>query len=301
MSAYTAFLLALELNSFSEAARAMGYTQSAVSQMIKGLEEDLGVTLLVRSRTGVSLTREGAALLPHIRDVANAHRVLSEQAAAVRGLEQGSVRIGTFTSVSSSLLPPAIKRFREQHPGIRFELHQGLYHEVEAWVRDGVVDFSFTDLIRPTDFAFEPLIQDSLLLVCAKDHSLAQQTQVSVEQLASEPFILLEEGRGGATLKRFLDAHPELDVQYRVADDYSILNMVENRLGVAVLPEMVLRNTASRVAALPLEPPLRRSLGIIFRRKAALSTAAQAFLRELRAGIAEQQDKPTLYIEKELC
>ena len=135
---YTAFLQVLEHNSFSLAARAMGYTQSAVSQMVKSLEEELGVTLLLRSRTGVTLTREGEALLPFIRDVTQAHRKLSDQAAAVRGLEQGVVRIGSFNSVSSSLLPQAIKRFREAHPSIRFELHQGLYQELGARGRGGL-------------------------------------------------------------------------------------------------------------------------------------------------------------------
>lgn len=285
MNPYIAFLQVLERNSFSEAARAMGYTQSAVSQMIKSLEEELGVTLLLRSRTGVSLTREGELLLPYIRDVANAHHMLTEQAAGFHGLRSGMVRIGTSTSVSSSLLPPVIKRFKEAHPGIRFELHQGLYDDVETWVRDGVVDFGFTDLSRPTPFVCEALFQDTLLAVLPEGHPLGENIYVRVERLAEEPFILLDEGRGGAILQELVASHPELNVQYRVADDYSILNMVENRLGVAVLPEMVLRNTNCRVLARQLQPPLRRTLGVIYRKRAGLSTAARAFLRELKAEI----------------
>ena len=148
MVSYQALLQVLESNSFSLAAKTLGYTQSAVSQMIKSLETELGVTLLVRSRTGVALTREGEAMLPYIRDVARAHQALADQAASLRGLEQGVVRIGSFNSVSSSLLPRAIQRFKQLHPAIRFELHQGLYQELEGLVRGGVVDFSFTDLCR---------------------------------------------------------------------------------------------------------------------------------------------------------
>ena len=285
MVAYLALLNVLEFSSFSQAARAMGYTQSAVSQMIKSLEEELGVTLLVRSRTGVSLTREGEALLPFIRDVAQAHRALSDQAAAVRGLEQGMVRIGSFASVSSSLLPQAIMRFKEAHPAIRFELHQGLYQELEGWVREGVVDFSFTDLCRPTEFVSRPLFEDSLLAVLPADHPLAAMEIIPTARFAQEPFILLDEGRGGATLNGFLDEYPGLDVQYRVADDYSILNMVENHLGVAVLPEMVVHSAPAGVAVCALEPPIRRRMGIIYRKQAGLSTAAQAFLDVLDAEI----------------
>ena len=114
MNRYIAFLKAFERNSFSDAARDLGYTQSAVSQMIKSLEAELGVTLLVRSRSGVTLTYEGRHLLPYIRDTVNAYRMLQSQAAGFSGLEQGTIRLGTFTSVSSypaaaghGALPPA--------------------------------------------------------------------------------------------------------------------------------------------------------------------------------------------------
>ncbi|MBS1403016.1 MAG: LysR family transcriptional regulator [Oscillospiraceae bacterium] len=285
MNPYLAFLRVLECNSFSDAARVMGYTQSAVSQMMKALEEELGVTLLLRSRTGVTLTREGELLLPYIRDVANAHRMLSEQAANFRGLQRGTIRIGTFTSISSQLLPPVMKAFREAHPNLRFELHQGLYSEIEEWVRTGVVDFGFTDASRVTPFVCEPVFQDTMLAVLPEGHPLGENIFVQVGQLKQEPFILLDEGRGGGIVHDMVAAHPEIDVQYRVADDYSILTMVENSLGIAVLPELVLKNTNHRVIARQLQPQLRRTLGVIYPKREGLSTAARAFLRELRTAL----------------
>ena len=72
-----------------------------------------------------------------------------------------------------------------------------------------------------------------------------------------------------------------------MADDYGVLNMVENRLGVAILPEILLQRTNYRVAARPLDPPLRRSIGIIYRRRAGLSTAAEAFVQTLREMLRE--------------
>ena len=278
MNRYDAFLQVLERGTFSDAARAMGYTQSAVSQMVKNLEEELGVTMLVRSRTGVSLTREGELLLPSIRGVANARQLLTEYAANLRGLESGTVRIGTFTTVSSSLLPRAIQRFKQLHPAIRFELHQGLYQELEGLVRGGVVDFSFTDLCRPTEFASRKLFEDAYLAVLPVDHPLLRFDPIPRAEFVREPFILLDEGRGGATLNAFLAEHPDLDVQYRVGDDYSVLNMVQNRLGVAVLPEMVARHAPSGVAVRQLLPPLRREVGVIYRKETELSAAARAFL-----------------------
>ena len=287
MVSYLALLQVLESNSFSLAAKTLGYTQSAVSQMIKSLEAELGVTLLVRSRTGVALTREGEAMLPYIRDVARAHQALTDQAASLRGLEQGVVRIGSFNSVSSSLLPRAIQRFKQLHPAIRFELHQGLYQELEGLVRGGVVDFSFTDLCRPTEFASRGLFEDAYLAVLPQDHPLLRFDPIPRAAFVREPFILLDEGRGGATLRVFLAEHPDLDVQYRVGDDYSVLNMVENRLGVAVLPEMVARHAPSGVAVRQLNPPLRRRVGVIYRKETELSSAARAFLDVLDEVIAD--------------
>lgn len=287
MVSYLALLQVLESNSFSLAAKTLGYTQSAVSQMIKSLEAELGVTMLVRSRTGVALTREGEAMLPYIRDVARAHQALSDQAASLRGLEQGVVRIGSFNSVSSSLLPRAIQRFKQLHPAIRFELHQGLYQELEGLVRGGVVDFSFTDLCRPTEFAARELFEDAYLAVLPMDHPLLRFDPIPRAEFVREPFILLDEGRGGATLRVFLAEHPDLDVQYRVGDDYSVLNMVENRLGVAVLPEMVARHAPSGVAVRQLNPPLRRRVGVIYRKETELSSAARAFLDVLDEVIAD--------------
>ena len=285
MNQYLALLRVLECNSFSDAARVMGYTQSAVSQMIKALEEELGVTLLLRSRTGVTLTREGELLLPYIRDVANARRMLSEQAANFHGLQSGTIRIGTFTSVSSRLLPPVMKAFKEAHPNLRFELHQGVYSEIEEWVRTGVVDFGFTDASRVTPFVCEPVFQDTMLAVLPEGHPLGENIFVQVGQLKQEPFILLDEGRGGGIVHDMVAAHPEIDVQYHVADDYSIPTMVENRLGIAILPELVLKNTNHRVIARQLQPQLRRTLGVIYPKREGLSTAARAFLRELRTAL----------------
>ena len=287
MVSYLALLQVLESNSFSLAAKTLGYTQSAVSQMIKSLEAELGVTMLVRSRTGVALTREGEAMLPYIRDVARAHQALSDQAASLRGLEQGVVRIGSFNSVSSSLLPRAIQRFKQLHPAIRFELHQGLYQELEGLVRGGIVDFSFTDLCRPTEFAARELFEDAYLAVLPMDHPLLRFDPIPRAEFVGEPFILLDEGRGGATLRVFLAEHPDLDVQYRVGDDYSVLNMVENRLGVAVLPEMVARHAPPGVAVRQLNPPLRRRVGVIYRKETELSSAARAFLDVLDEVIAD--------------
>ena len=82
-----------------------------------------------------------------------------------------------------------------------------------------------------------------------------------------------------------LTRHPQINVQYRVADDYTILNLVENNLGVSILPEAVLRRSGRRVIARRLSPELQRTVGVVYKQKTGLSTAGQMFLSELKASI----------------
>ena len=143
----------------------------------------------------------------------------------------------------------------------------------------------FTDMLRTTPFPCEPIYQDTMLAVLPEGHPLGENIFIQVDELAAEPFILLEEGRGGGCIRDLLTRHPQINVQYRVADDYTILNLVENNLGVSILPEAVLRRSGRRVIARRLSPELQRTVGVVYKQKTGLSTAGQMFLSELKASI----------------
>ena len=122
---YEVLLQTADLGSFTKASEVLGYTQSAISHIITGLEDELGLKLLARDRFGVRLTAEGEALLPAIRAVCQQNQELLRQAAQFHGLEVGQVRIGTWLSVSVHLLPRLLQTFSQRHPDITFELLQG--------------------------------------------------------------------------------------------------------------------------------------------------------------------------------
>ena len=121
---YEVLLQTADLGSFTKASEVLGYTQSAISHIITGLEDELGLKLLARDRFGVRLTAEGEALLPAIRAVCQQNQELLRQAAQFHGLEVGQVRIGTWLSVSVHLLPRLLQTFSQRHPDITFELLQ---------------------------------------------------------------------------------------------------------------------------------------------------------------------------------
>ena len=127
MDRYLAFLKVLELGSFTKAADALGYSQSAVSQMIQALEAELEMTLLHRGHRGVKLSPEGESLLPYIQSSVNHYNAMLEAVRDMKQLEGGLIRIGTLSSYSSQWLPPLIKEFKALYPKVRFLFHQGVY------------------------------------------------------------------------------------------------------------------------------------------------------------------------------
>ena len=163
VSKYEAFLKAAELGSLTRAAAELGVTQSAVSHMIGSLEEELGFSLLKRGRTGARPTAEGERVLPAIRGMLNSKEQLEQTAAAIRGLDCGTVRIGTFTSVAVHWLPGMIKRFQAACPNVELKLMNGDYHDVEQWLSDGSCDLGFVALPTKQRGRVTALLEDRLL------------------------------------------------------------------------------------------------------------------------------------------
>lgn len=285
MNRYIAFCKVIELGSFTRAADTLGYTQSGISQMIRSLESELSLTLLVRSRTGVQLTPEGEELLPYFQKTVNANRELISKAAELRGLKSGEVRIGTFSSVSTHWLPKLIKEFGLLYPDIRFTLHQGDYTTIPQWIHSGMVDFGFLNPAAASGLKTVPVAQDPLLAVLPEDHPLASLTSVPLSALAAEPFLLIEEGAVSEPLSAFASQGLTPDVRFRIHDDYTILSMVEQGLGISILPEMVLERTDYRFVAIPTSPPVLRTISIAYRNKAALPIAARFFIDYLLAHV----------------
>ncbi len=179
---YEAFLKAAELGSLTRAAAELGVTQSAVSHMIGTLEEELGFSLLKRGRSGARPTAEGEQVLPAIRGMLNSREQLEQTAAAIRGLDCGTVRIGTFTSVAVHWLPGMIKRFQALYPKVELKLMNGDYHDVEQWLSDGSCDLGFVALPTKQRGRVTALLEDRLLAVVPRDHRLASLPQPARDQ-----------------------------------------------------------------------------------------------------------------------
>ncbi|KAE9713435.1 LysR family transcriptional regulator, partial [Escherichia coli] len=122
---YKVFLTVIECGSFTKAGEKLGLTQSGVSHNIAKLESELGIVLLRRNRNGLSLTDAGERVMPHIRQIMYHAALLEQEAALIQGMEVGSIKIGTFPSFSSNVLPRLIHRFTQSYPHIKLELYEG--------------------------------------------------------------------------------------------------------------------------------------------------------------------------------
>ena len=117
-----------------------------------------------------------------------------------------------------------------------------------------------------------------MLAVLPKNHPLAAQTSVSIEQLAGEPFILLEEGHYSEPINAFHAAGLEPDIKYTIHDDFAIMTMVEAGLGISIMAELMLRRTNYDIVCLPVNPPVYRELAIGYKDKNSLPIASKYFI-----------------------
>lgn len=281
MHRYKAFLKVVEVGSFTKAAELLGYTQPALSQMMTALERELSMKLLYRSRYGIRLTPEGERLYPSVENAVRQYDAMRRSADEISGLETGVVRIGTVSSVSAHWLPQVIRAFWEKHPNVQIVLHQGDYSSIQEWIRNGAVDFGFVNPHAVKGLEKMVVKSGEFRAVVPAGHPLAARETVTLEELAEEPFLLLEGGVYSEAEEAFAAAGILPDVRLLVHDDYSILSMVEQGMGVSILTELVLHKTAYQVAALPIEPPVIRTLAVVTKERRALSLAARVFIDEL--------------------
>lgn len=278
MNRYEVFIKVVECGSFTRAADDLGYTQSAVSQMVHTLEEELCSVLLRREKGGAALSPDGEEYLPYIQSICSAHRELRVKHDELQGLQRGNIRIGTFTSVSRSWLPLLMNEFRSMYPTVRFELQQGDYREIEEWISNGAVDFGFTCYGEIKGLNVTPLSDDEMVAALPLDHPMARRENVTLNELAEEPFILLDEGPWSVSREAFRSSGLTPDVQYKVCDDYTVISMVEQGLGISILYDLVLQRERRSLAAVPIVPPVKRTTAIACRNRRTLSAAARRFM-----------------------
>lgn len=279
ISRYGVFCKVAEKKNFTKVANEIGYSQSAVSQIIKNLEKELGTTLIIRGKEGVSLTKDGEEYLPHIQSIYNAEQSLADKRKEMQGLENATVNICALSSVGRHILPYCMRNFKKQYPNVNFVVRQGDYNDTHNGIMDGTLDFGFTIIGASPQLENVPLYSDNMMAILPLNHPLAKEKSVTFAQLADQPFILHFEGEYLNILNAFSKEGITPDIQYKVYDDYSIISMVKKGLGISVLYKAVLKDVSFDLSVVPIEGNHSRTIALAYKNWDTLPLAARRFAK----------------------
>ncbi|MEV6315870.1 LysR family transcriptional regulator [Streptomyces sp. NPDC051776] len=289
--------------SFSAAARELGCTQPAVSQQMKALEQSAGTPLLVRAGREMRLTQAGEALLRHAVGILAGLSAAEEEVAAIAGLRAGRVRLVSFPSGSSTLVPTTLAEMRAAHPGIQVSLVEAEPPRSVEMLRAGDCEIALAfryPRVRGADPAavpagvapeghwgrddvvVRPLLTDRLVGVVPEGHAVAGADRVRIEDLAGESWIA-----GCPRCRRHLvevcenaGFTPRIDF---ATDDYpAVIGLVGAGLGVAALPALALESVRGKgVVTVELEPGVEREVVALTLPDLAHVPAVEAMLERL--------------------
>ncbi|WP_312614716.1 LysR family transcriptional regulator [Oscillibacter sp.] len=278
---YIAYLRTIETGSITQAANDLGYTQSAVSKMIADLEDLWQVTLLTRNRSGIEITSEGQNLLPKLQEIVRNYKDLNFAVSEIHGVHSGLLRVGCFTSLSTSVLPSVLRLFHEKYPNIQIQLFTGEYSNVSEWLRRGMIDCGFLTMPASGEFEATYLFQDSLVAVLPPEHPMVNEPCFPVSRLPEESFVNLKEVQD-YEITRFLDhLRTSPKTIYEVTSDFALLSMVECGLGMSIVHDLILRPNRYNIVRLPMDITQFREVGIALKRDVTPSAVTSLFLEHV--------------------
>lgn len=252
-----ALLTTLRTGSFSKAALELNCTQSAVTQMMNALENELGCQILARDHRGVKLTPAGEELFPLIKEAEASLSRLLHQARKVAENTSVTLRIGSFSSIANTWLPQVLQAYQARHPNLTFDIRIGT-NAIINWLLEGKIDLALGDADRCQSFQWYPLMDDPYCAVLPASFIQGDRKTISQDEFAEYPLIM--------SPMNVLDAHLSVLADRRLNvscdDDSTILAIVAQGLGVTAMPRLSLRNIPESVKALELEPVPKRILGV---------------------------------------
>jgi DNA-binding transcriptional LysR family regulator len=259
--------------SFSGAADALDYTQSAVSKQVAALEREVGTQLVRREVRPVRLTPAGEALARHARAVLARLAAAEAELAAIAALETGRLRVGTYSSAGATLVVQAVATFRQRHPGVELSLLEAgrdrLIEDVRSGDLDVAVVFDFPALALTVDEGLEArhLLDEPHDLLLPPNHRLTRRKVVSIADLRDEDWLFPTLGPDSPTQKLFMAACAgagfEPRIVFRVNDCEMHQALVAAGVGVGFLPRLALHPVHPDVVIKPVvEAPRRRILAI---------------------------------------
>lgn len=286
------FAVVAEELHFGRAAARLQMTQPPLSTQVRHLERELGVDLLRRSTRRISLTPAGEYFYRRTISLLSAlDSAVEETREADRG-RRGNLRIGFVSSANYTVLPSAVRRFREARPSVELALQPLTTSDQIEAIHQGSVDIGLIRLPTVgTGLRLETLFVESLIVVVPHGHALADRADIAVEELAEEPMVLFPYGSMPGFVGQVLEMFDAVvggppNIVQRVVHHETALGLVAVGVGVTILPASAARTASPDVRCIPIHPSPQSELAIACR-PSETSPAVDCFVRCLRAAASE--------------
>lgn len=278
------FQLFARILNVTETARILRVTQPSVSQALRDFEAQMGVTLLLRTKSGLRLTPAAEVLLNDIDTVLDSLQRLNDRAMRLKGEENSKLVIASVMPLTGAIIPRAVQALRDGAPGTRFTIETYSSRDVIAKVQDHSVDVGLTFLpVDVPDLIQHPLMTVEMACLLPAGHRLAQHAEITADDLRDEVIINL-----GAQIRQEFDARlvfdrPLDDPRFVTTNLSSVAaDLVRQGVGVAIsLPFVIRQMHEDDMVLRPFTPKIRRSLVAIFPPHPGLSTVGRQFLRQI--------------------
>lgn len=279
--------MVLETGSLTKAGEQIGFSQSGISHLIKSIERDLGFTILVRNKYGVKLTSDGNQLFPLVQKMIQLDEQFNQVVSSIHGLDIGTIRIGTYHSISTQWLPKIIYNFQLDYPNISIKLLEGGMDKLEMLLKENYIDLAFLSSKERQLYDWLPLKEDQLLAVMSYDHPLAQKEYITPSDLEENEFIMISQGFD-YDINLYLKRNNIIPkAKYSTMNSFSVIKMVGINLGISIIPELFLKSHSDNIVTKPLSPCGKRMLGISLKSYSDISIAAKKFIEYSQTILAE--------------
>ena len=279
---YRMFYETARFNSFSTAAQHLYISQSAISQCMHQLENDLGVQLFVRTRKGVSLTNEGKLLYLKVENAIQSIEQGESQIERICQLEAGEIKIAAGDTITTHFLLKYLEEFHALYPDIKIEMANSYSSQMLTLVKEGKADLAFVNMpISDEELIIEPCLEINDVFVCGPN--FPQKETYQWEDLVDLPLILLEKNASSRHFleKNFSQKNLSLNPQIEVAVHDLLIRFASIHLGISCVIEEFSKEELEQgiIKRINLNPPLpKRSIGYAYLKNSPLSHATKAFI-----------------------
>ncbi|WP_134685810.1 LysR family transcriptional regulator [Brevibacillus migulae] len=251
----------IETGSFTKTGQLLNLSQSGVSHTIAALERELGKKLLIRDNGKIRLTETGESLIGNMKEILYQEALLLQKIEDQAQSEKKLVKMGTFPSATYWLAKCILPDLKKRSLNVEVSLMEGTYVEIEEWIKQEKVDLGITTAPLGKPYEFQHLFHDPLLVAVSEHNPLANKESLTLEELASQPFIMPIAGCQVLIRQAFKEAEITPAIIMELRETQSILQLVEENIGVTILPKLALRESG-RYQVRHLVPGLQREIGI---------------------------------------